>query len=65
MSSRFINFIFNTFVISYWMYFVLIERKKELRKKIQSVVFKIQNPSKGIKNNFEIILNGVTNLAIT
>ena len=27
--SCFINFIFNSFVISYWMYFVVIERKKK------------------------------------
>ena len=29
MLSCFINFIFNSFVISYWMYFVVIERKKK------------------------------------
>ena len=31
--SCFINFIFNSFVVSYWMYFVVIERKKILKKK--------------------------------
>ena len=31
--SCFINFILNSFVISYWMYFVVIERKKKLTKK--------------------------------
>ena len=30
--SCFINFIFNSFVISYWIYFVVIERKKIIRK---------------------------------
>ena len=30
--SGFINFIFNIFVITYWMYFVVIERKKYLKK---------------------------------
>ena len=29
MLSCFINFIFNSFVISYWMYFVVKERKKK------------------------------------
>ena len=33
MLSCFINFIFNSFVISYWMYFAVIERKKTLKKK--------------------------------
>ena len=31
--SCFISFILNSFVISYWMYFVVIERKKKLTKK--------------------------------
>ena len=37
--SSFINFIFNSFVISYWMYFVVIERKKtkKLKKKKYSL----------------------------
>ena len=33
MLPCFINFIFNSFVISYWMYFVVIERKKDILKK--------------------------------
>ena len=44
--SCFINFIFNSYVISYLMYFVIIERKKykkKLRKTKQS-----QNPLKDI-----------------
>ena len=28
--SCFINFIFNSFVISYWIYFVVIEKKKKM-----------------------------------
>ena len=36
MLSGFINFIFNSFVISYWMYFGLIERKKN-KKKVKDV----------------------------
>ena len=33
MLSCFINFIFNSFAISYWIYFVVIERKKKNLKK--------------------------------
>ena len=32
MLSCFINSIFNSFVISYWVYFVVIERKKKIKK---------------------------------
>ena len=32
--SCFTNFIFNSFVTNYWMYFVVIERKEKLKKKL-------------------------------
>ena len=35
--SCFINFIFNSFIIRYWMYFVVIERKKKLKKTLQEL----------------------------
>ena len=37
MLSCFINFIFNSFAVSYWMYFVVIERKKIIKKKVCEV----------------------------
>ena len=33
--SCFTNFIFNSFVTNYWMYFVVIERKEKLKKNFQ------------------------------
>ena len=37
MLSYFINFIFNSFVVSYWMYFGVIERKKIIKKNVCEV----------------------------
>ena len=37
MLSCFINFIFNSFAVSSWMYFVVIERKKIIKKKVCEV----------------------------
>ena len=48
--SCFINFIFNSFVISYWMYFVVIERKKNLKKKEIEIL--VQNVSKSCVISF-------------
>ena len=36
MLSCFINFIFNSFVVSYWMYFVVIEKKNNKQKSLWS-----------------------------
>ena len=37
MLSCFINFVFNSFAVTYWMYFVVIERKKIIKKKVCEV----------------------------
>ena len=44
MLSCFINFIFNSFAISYWIYFVVIERKKKnLKKKLVEILLRFSN----------------------
>ena len=43
MSSCFINFILNSFAISYWMYFAVIEGEKNLKKeKMQDTLLKFK-----------------------
>ena len=43
MLSCFVNSIFNSFVISYWMYFACDRKKKKLKEKKLYILLKMQN----------------------